>query len=157
MMTRIWLLGVMLMFWAGQAWPQETSALVIDAGEAGSHTFAVELADTPEKIERGLMERETLAADAGMLFDFGAAAQTSMWMKNTPLSLDMLFLNERGKIVAIARDTAPGSERRISAGTPVRAVLELNAGTAKTLNIAPGSIVRHAVFVNENVEVNEGE
>ena len=157
MMTRTWLLGLMMMFLAGQALSQETSALVIDAGDAGSHTFTVELADTPELIEQGLMERDVLAADAGMLFDFGAATQTSMWMKNTPLSLDMLFLNARGKVVAIARDTAPGSERRISVGTPVRAVLELNAGTAETLKIAPGATVRHALFDNEIIAATEGE
>jgi len=157
MMIRVWGLGLALMLLAGQAWSQETSTLVIDVGDAGSHTFTVELADTPEKIEQGLMERESLAADAGMLFDFGAVTQTSMWMKNTPLSLDMLFLNDSGKIVAIARNAAPGSERRISVGTPVRAVLEVNAGTAKTLNIAPGAIVRHALFDNEIIAATQGE
>jgi len=156
-MTRVWGLGFALMVLAGQAFSQETSTLVIDAGDAGSHTFAIELADTPEKIEQGLMERDALAADAGMLFDFGAMTQTSMWMKNTPLYLDMFFLNAQGKVVAIAHDTAPESERRISVGTPIRAVLEVNSGTAKALNIMPGAIVRHALFDNEIIAATQGE
>lgn len=128
---------------------QTTSTLVIDAGEAGAHEFAIEIADTPELIERGLMERETLAADAGVLFDYSEPRDVSMWMKDTPLSLDMLFIDASGKVVAIARNTVPESERKISAGTPVRAVLELNAGTSKALNIEPGSLVRHALFDTE--------
>ena len=128
---------------------QPTSTLVIDAGEAGTHNFVIEIADTPELIERGLMERETLAADAGVLFDYSEPRDVSMWMKDTPLSLDMLFIDASGKVVAIARNTVPQSERKISAGTPVRAVLELNAGTSKALNIEPGSLVRHALFDTE--------
>lgn len=149
------LIGCVLL--AGSALAQTASTLVIDAGEAGTHDFAIEIVDTPELIERGLMDRETLAEDAGMLFDFGAVRDTSMWMKDTPLSLDMLFIDASGKVIAIAHNAEPQSERRISPGAPVRAVLELNAGTSKTLGIAPGALVRHALFESEEQGAGKAE
>ena len=99
----------------------------------------VELAVTPEEWELGLMGRTSLGDDEGMLFDFGAERSISMWMKDTPLSLDMLFINDQGKIVAIAQETVPYSEAIITAPRPVRYVLEVKAGQAAIWGVKVGS------------------
>jgi len=124
-----------------------TQPLVIETDE-GSHSFVVEMADEPEEISRGLMDRTEMAPDAGMIFDFGVPREASMWMKNTILPLDMLFLQPDGHIVAIARNTVPGSLAQINPGVPVKGVLELNAGRSAELGIEPGDTVRHEMFGN---------
>lgn len=111
-----------------------------------AYRFTIELADTPEQRAKGLMFRESMPADHGMLFDFATEQPVAFWMKNTPLPLDMLFIDGTGTIVRIAADTVPFSETPISSGQPIRAVLELNAGTAARLGIAPGAKVRHPIF-----------
>ena len=90
----------------------------------------------------GLMFRTELAPDAGMLFVFDTVGPMTMWMKNTYISLDMLFVAADGRISRIARNTTPFSERMIASGGPVRAVLELRGGTASKLGIKPGDRVR---------------
>jgi hypothetical protein len=113
---------------------------------AGSHRFAVEVAVTPAQRAQGLMFRERLPADAGMLFLYPSEQIVSMWMKNTLIPLDMLFIAEDGRIVHIAERAVPGSMATISSGQPVRAVLELNGGTAARMKIAPGDRVLHQTF-----------
>lgn len=125
----------------------ETGPLTILSGEA-EHSFTVELANDPEEVQMGLMNREELAADAGMLFDFGQPREANMWMKNTLISLDMLFIDPDGKVLAIAREAVPGSLRRINPGVPVKAVLELAGGRAAELGIEPGDTVHHDIFGN---------
>ena len=122
-----------------------TAPLSIITDEA-THAFKVEIADTPEAIRQGMMFRESMAPDAGMLFDFGEVRDVSMWMKNTLISLDMLFVFTDGRIHRIEARTEPESERVIPAGVPVRAVLELNANTAQRLGIKPGDRLRHPMF-----------
>jgi uncharacterized membrane protein (UPF0127 family) len=119
--------------------------LTITSGEK-THAFTVEIASTPEEIQQGLMFRESLAPNAGMLFDFGQSRPASMWMKNTLIPLDMLFMDETGKVVAIARNAVPRSTRSLGPGVPVRAVLELPGGRARELGIVPGDIVKHPIF-----------
>jgi hypothetical protein len=114
--------------------------------QAGSHHFTVEVAVTPEQRGQGLMFRERLPAAAGMLFIYPAEQMISMWMKNTLIPLDMLFIAEDGRIVHIAERAIPGSTATISSGRPARAVLELNGGTAARLNIAPGDRVLYETF-----------
>ena len=92
------------------------------------------------------MFRESMPADHGMLFDFKTDQPVAFWMKNTPLPLDMLFIDGKGTVVRIAADTVPFSEAPVSSGQPIRAVLEVNAGTAARLGIAPGAKVRHPIF-----------
>lgn len=123
----------------------ETSGLVIVSAHA-RHRFTVELAETPEQLEQGLMFRPSLAPDAGMLFDFKAPTVATMWMRNTLIPLDMLFVDAAGTILAIRARAIPGSDAIISAGVPVRAVLELNGGTAERLGIAAGDRVLHPIF-----------
>lgn len=115
---------------------------------AGAAHFEVELADTDETRQRGLMFRETLAADAGMLFDFEETRIIYMWMRNTPLPLDMIFITAYGRIAHIAENTVPFSDTIISSRYPVASVFEVNAGTAAGLGIAVGDTVRHPLFGN---------
>ncbi len=112
----------------------------------GSHDFRVELAITNDQQATGLMYRRTLAQDAGMLFVYSSVAPVSMWMKNTFIPLDMLFIAADGRITHIAERTVPQSTELIGSNGPVRAVLELNGGTASRFGIKPGDRVIHRVF-----------
>ncbi|WP_077961320.1 DUF192 domain-containing protein [Ensifer adhaerens] len=102
------------------------------------HELTVELALDPAQREQGLMFRTSMAADHGMLFDFGETRRVMMWMRNTHLPLDMLFIDNRGVVRTIHEDAVPFSEAIIDSGEPVAFVLELNAGTVKRLKIRPG-------------------
>jgi hypothetical protein len=123
----------------------ETDLLRIETAE-GMHEFVVELAETPEQRGQGLMFRTEMAADHGMLFDFEPPKVASMWMHNTYLPLDMVFIKQDGTISSIAADTTPLSDTVIRSREPVAAVLELNAGTAAELGIQPGDRVQHPWF-----------
>jgi len=116
------------------------------ATKGGVHTFAVELALTPEQQAQGLMYRKELPEGQGMLFDFKREQEATFWMKNTYVPLDMIFIRADGRIHRIATNTTPLSEALVSSGGPVRAVLEVVAGTTKKLGIAPGDRVAHPIF-----------
>ena len=113
---------------------------------SGPHLFSVEVMRTDEQRARGLMNRRFMAQDRGMLFDFKREEPVAMWMKNTYLSLDMVFIDKSGKVVNIAENTEPLSERIIPSAGPVLAVLELNAGTARRLGLKPGDRLHHPLF-----------
>ncbi len=117
----------------------------IDAAK-GPVRFTVELADDPQSRAIGLMFRPSMPPDHGMLFDYHREQLVTMWMKNTLIPLDMLFIAGDGRIVHIAMRTVPRSLAVISSGRPVRAVLELNAGTAEAKGIRTGDFVRHGIF-----------
>ena len=119
--------------------------LVIETADA-RHRFTVELADSPRRRERGLMFRTELAADRGMLFDYVTSQPVAMWMKNTLIPLDMLFVDKGGIIRRIESWTTPLSLAPIVSGGPVRAVIELRGGIARQLGIEPGDRVLHAIF-----------
>jgi uncharacterized protein len=121
--------------------PADGLQLLTISGSSGAHEFSVEVASEPKARAKGLMYRKTLAPDRGMLFDFGEPQQISMWMKNTHISLDMLFIDEEGIISSIARRTTPFSERTIPSNAPVRYVLEINGGRATALGINAGDTV----------------
>jgi hypothetical protein len=121
-----------------------SSLTIVTAG--GPHRFTVEIATTPQQMEQGLMFRPSLAPDAGMLFDYGTPSMAMMWMKNTLIPLDMLFVDARGRIVNIHERAVPGSLATIAAAAPVRAVIELNGGTAARLGIRPGDKVIFPIF-----------
>jgi len=123
----------------------ERSTLTIQT-ERGSHKFDVELATTPDQLSFGLMYRRSLAVDAGMLFDYSRPQIVAMWMKNTLIPLDMVFIDAVGKVAHISERTVPQSLRTISSQVPVRAVLELNGGTVARLKIKNGDRIRHDIF-----------
>jgi uncharacterized membrane protein (UPF0127 family) len=124
-----------------------TSEVVIVSG-GDRHKFKVEMAATPAERERGLMFRQQLDADSGMLFDFKVAQEVAFWMKNTFIPLDMLFIAPDGRIVRITKRTIPKSLTANASGAPVRAVLEVNGGTTSRLGIQPGDRVVHPIFEN---------
>jgi uncharacterized protein len=124
-----------------------TAPLTIESA-GGSHKFSVEVATTPAQMEQGLMFRRSLAPDAGMIFDFRTPSMATMWMKNTLIPLDMLFVDAQGRIVNIHERAVPGSLDTIAAAAPVRAVIELNGGTAARLGIRPGDRVVFPMFGN---------
>ena len=112
------------------------------------HSFNIWIAaDNPHRM-RGLMFVKSLPDDAGMLFLYGAPLRAAMWMKNTLIPLDMLFIRGDGRVVYIAANTKPHSLETISSGQEVSAVLELKGGMAAKLGIQPGAIVMHAAFGN---------
>lgn len=115
----------------------------------GRHQFTIEIAATRETQARGLMFRQSLARDAGMLFVYPASGPITMWMKNTHLPLDMLFIDEAGRITHIVERTVPQSTEIIGSNGPVRAVFEVNGGTVSRLGIAKGARVIHPAFVRQ--------
>jgi hypothetical protein len=116
------------------------------ASDASVTMFTAEIADTEELRQRGLMFRHLLPEDKAMLFDYGKPRPVAMWMKNTNISLDMLFIREDGTIAAIAENTVPQSLDTISVQEPVRGVLEMAAGTVKRLGLRPNDRVYHRIF-----------
>lgn len=112
----------------------------------GSHAFEVELATTPQQLTTGLMRRRSMPANHGMLFDFQAQQPVRMWMKDTFIPLDMVFISKQGIVVTVKRGAQPESEDVISSVLPAYAVLEVNAGVAQRIGLLPGDIVRHPIF-----------
>jgi uncharacterized membrane protein (UPF0127 family) len=112
----------------------------------GVQVFSVEMATTEQEKQTGLMYRKELADGKGMLFDFNPEQEISMWMKNTYVSLDMIFIRADGRILRIAENTEPLSTRIVSSQGPARAVLEVVAGTAQKYGIRPGDRVGHPLF-----------
>jgi uncharacterized membrane protein (UPF0127 family) len=114
--------------------------------KSGVQVFSVEMATTEEEKTTGLMYRKELADGKGMLFDFSPEQQVSMWMKNTYIPLDMIFIRADGRILRIAENTEPLSTKIISSGGLAKGVLEVIAGTAQKYGIQPGDRVAHPLF-----------
>ncbi len=116
---------------------------VVFEGSGGiKASFRVEVADTPQARRRGLMYRRELGTDEGMLFVFPKERNQSFWMKNTPLSLDIIFMDRRRRVVGIIHDTVPFSTRSVSVGVPSLYVLEVRAGAARRNGIVAGDVAR---------------
>lgn len=113
---------------------------------SNSYEFSFEVADNNYSRALGLMHRSEMGQDSGMLFDFKSDLVVNMWMRNTFLPLDILFISEAGNIITIIKGAEPHSERPISSKTPVRAALELVAGTIDRLNIEVGNKISHSIF-----------
>jgi uncharacterized membrane protein (UPF0127 family) len=122
--------------------------LVIVTRDGKRHEFHVEMALDPQQQTVGLMFRERVGPDEGMLFDWGVPRESSMWMRNTVVPLDMLFITADGRIHRIAERTVPYSLAPIDSRGPVRATLELAAGTAERLDIRVGDRVLQRIFGN---------
>jgi uncharacterized membrane protein (UPF0127 family) len=133
---------------AGQAQKLQTfekSQLTIET-KTGTHSFRIEIARHAAQQAQGLMFRRRLAADAGMLFLYPYAEPSRMWMKNTYIPLDLLYIDAMGKIVGFHQRAVPQSLEVITSERPVNAVLEVNAGTAARLQLAIGDTVLHSAF-----------
>ena len=122
---------------------------VVIETETGAYRFQAEIADTPALRERGLMFRRELAADRAMLFDWGRELVATMWMRNTYVPLDMIFIASDGRVAGIAENTVPQSLETISSGVPVTAVLEVAAGTARRIGLKSGDRVTHRIFKSQ--------
>ena len=127
--------------------PKEKMTIVSKDGQR--HDFNVEMALTTQQQETGLMFRKIVPEDGGMLFDWGQPREAAMWMKNTVSALDMIFINDDGSIRRIAENTVPESLATIDPGGPVRATLEVAAGTARRLKIHAGDKVEQRIFVSK--------
>ncbi len=114
--------------------------------EDGEHSFAVEVADTLELQARGMMFRNEVGANEGMIFEFETPKIATIWMKNTGIFLDILFVRENGRVLKIEHNAKPYSLRLSSSEAPVAAVIELRGGRARELGIEPGNIVVHEFF-----------
>jgi len=124
---------------------KKTSTLIISTKKF-NHQFIVELADTKIKRSRGLQGRESLDMNKGMLFNFFKPTYITMWMKQTKISLDMIFIKKNGEVTKIVTNTIPYSENIIHSDKKVNAVLEINGGRAEELKIKKGDYIRHNIF-----------
>jgi len=120
-------------------------SLTIVSGDQ-KHEFSVEIADSQEERNRGLMFRDVVNPSEGMLFEFESLSVSSIWMKNTAVFLDVIFVNEEGRIVKIEHSAQPYKLRSINSELPVTAVLEIAGGRARALEIKPGDRVEHSFF-----------
>jgi uncharacterized membrane protein (UPF0127 family) len=154
--TRVWawfwiaasvaILGMLTSFEARAASIQSLEIVT----KSGVHVFSVEMATTEEEKTTGLMYRKELADGKGMLFDFTPPQEVSMWMKNTYISLDMIFIRADGRILRIAQNTETLSTKIIPSGGLAAGVLEVIAGTAQKYGIQPGDRVAHPLFNGHN-------
>jgi uncharacterized membrane protein (UPF0127 family) len=128
--------------------PLPKEKLVIVGHGGPEHVFDVEIALTEQQQEIGDMFRTSIPEGTGMLFDWGYPRPSQMWMKNTLVSLDMMFINPDGTIRSIAERTTPRSLAVIDSHGPVRATLEVVGGTTSKLNIKVGDTVKHRIFGN---------
>ncbi len=136
------MVAVMWAALASSAQAFEESELTIDTA-TGTHAFMIEIARTSQEQALGLMHRRALAPDFAMLFPFERARESSFWMRDTYVSLDMVFIAEGGIVHRIERDTEPLSLRPVPSRGPVVAVLEFVAGTADRIGLAPGDKINH--------------
>ena len=150
----VFLCSVSLLLFVGhsqslaQAVPQQLlplEELTVQTG-AGSFRFEIEIADTPLERQIGLMNRKSMPLNHGMLFDFQRTRVIEMWMKNTFIPLDMVFVKADGIVTHIERNTTPHSLQIISSQQPASHVLELNAGIANQIGLKPGHKLNHPLF-----------
>ena len=148
LLTWVWIVASVAMLFAftgleGRAASIQPLEIVT---KSGVHVFSVEMATTEEEKTTGLMYRKELADGKGMLFDFSPEQEVSMWMKNTYIPLDMIFIRADGRILRIAQNTEPMSTKIIPSGGLAKGVLEVIAGTAQKYGIQPGDRVGHPLF-----------
>ena len=119
----------------------EQVPLTIATAKGKSHRFTVEVARSPEEQAHGLMDRQSLAPDRGMIFPYEPAQPVAFWMKNTYIPLDMIFIAPGGRILRIEANTVPLSLEPVGSGDAVEAVLEIAGGRSAELGIAAGDQV----------------
>lgn len=149
--ARLFLIALLFAGCSGEPEPKPTTPLVIKTS-GGDIRFMVEVASTPEDLKTGLMHRTNLGFNSGMIFNIYPVRPTAMWMKNTKIPLDMLFIAPDATIAMIKENAEPMSEEQIISRDPVRAVIELNAGQVKRHGIKVGDKVTH-MLLNNMVDV----
>lgn len=147
-MSRLALLILGLVCSAGLAQAQAACRedTVFLRGDWGQARFSVELANTPQTRSRGLMFRESMPRSSGMLFIYDSPQRATFWMRNTLISLDMIFTDETGTVRHVHHEAIPGDETTIDGGMDVLTVLEINGGLARAMGIVAGSQMRHPAF-----------
>lgn len=141
--TIVFVAGIL---WSGVATAECRDGEVSLRGPWGEARFGVELAVTAQERSRGLMHRESLSQSRGMLFVYPRPGAVGFWMKNTLIPLDMIFLDEAGRVVKVHHEAQPHDQTVIRGGGDVKAVLEINGGLARRMGIAAGSEMRHPAF-----------
>ena len=145
------LLAVCVFVWAAYVAAEESlETLVVQTSEGKEIEYKIEIADTTESRRTGLMYRREMPSNQGMLLDFEAPQKVAIWMKNTYLSLDIVYIDENGRIIKIVPDAVPLSTRTMPSNARVRAVLELNAGQTAYHGISAGDKVIHRVFEQQD-------
>ena len=139
------LLGLFLLIGAAASAPLAVEKVVIET-QGGPRMFRLEIAADDASRSYGLMHRTHLARNGGMLFDFKTPVMAAFWMKDTPLPLDLLFVRADGTVSTIAANAVPYSTAQIVSAEPIRAVIEINAGLARSMGIVPGSRVHASLF-----------
>jgi uncharacterized membrane protein (UPF0127 family) len=129
---------------APAAYAAETIPLVLQT-QSGAHRFEVEIANTDEKRTVGLMYRRSLGEKAGMLFLYEPPQPIAMWMRNTYIPLDMIFISPDNRVHRIVERTEPFSRQTIPSGGTVKGILEVNAGVAAKIGLKPGDEVRYSL------------
>ncbi|HEY1720341.1 MAG TPA: DUF192 domain-containing protein [Magnetospirillaceae bacterium] len=150
---RLWRLFFFLTLVVAAAFPAMAASLgplTIHTSDGKAHVFTVEMATTDAEREYGLMNRPSMDVDHGMLFDFGSEQPIYMWMKNTLIPLDMIFIDRTGKVVGVAARAVPESTEIIPSPGPIRAVLEVNGGVADRIGLKVGDRVEHSMFPAKN-------
>lgn len=149
-LSAVVLSGVLMVSACTRTGPMDASGQPLEAlsvvTASGEHKFMVEIADDDAERARGLMFRPPLEDDRGMLFQFQTASEQSFWMKNTPSSLDIIYIDPRGRIVSIASHATPNSEAPIPSNGAANGVLELRAGRASEIGAKPGDTIKHPFF-----------
>ena len=145
----IWIMAAVLTLHAGNAAePLRDEKLTIVSGDK-THQFAIEVAESERQKAIGLMFRKSLSPDKGMLFPYPQPQELTMWMRNTYIPLDMVFIKADGTIHRIAENTEPFSEEVVASKGDVTAVLELAGGITNSLGIKPGDKVKHRHFASK--------
>jgi uncharacterized membrane protein (UPF0127 family) len=147
-MSRLALLILGLICSAGLAQAQAACRedTVFLRGDWGQARFSVELANTPQTRSQGLMFRQSMPRSSGMLFIYESPQRATFWMRNTLISLDMIFTDDTGTVRHVHHEAIPGDETTIDGGTDILTVLEINGGLARAMGIVAGSQVRHPAF-----------
>ena len=148
---KLFLLALIITGCNSEPEPKPTTPLMIKTSN-GDIRFMVEVANTPEDLKTGLMYRTNLGFNSGMIFNIYPVRPMSMWMKNTKIPLDMLFIGPDASIIMIKENAEPMSEAHIVCKEPVRAVIEINAGQVKRHNIKIGDKVTH-MLLNSMVDI----
>lgn len=141
-MRRLALAALLAMACASKKGPQPSPRVVVETAAGGRHAVAVEIARTEPERRKGLMDRTSLADDAGMLFLFDETSEHSFWMMNTLIPLDMIFVGDDGRIVGVVEAAEPRTTAPRSVGAPSRYVLEVNGGWARARGVKAGDRVR---------------